>query len=124
MNLKTRNTESVSASVKDIQFYNKSSKKTSKKVSLSSSIDVLVKSGQLTQEQAKLVRSADKNNMFGTLLDAMKNNYDNGSDKNSSSDPFSTLLDAFNSSEKNKSGESPLFDSFVRLMPVQKVKKE
>lgn len=122
MNSKARNTESVSASVKDLQFYSKSSKKASKKASLSSSIDALVKSGQLTQEQAKLVRSANKNNMFGTLLDAMK--YDTGSDKNSSSDPFSTLLDAFNSNEKNKSGESPLFDSFVRLMPVQKVKNE
>jgi len=118
MNIKAKNPESVSASVKDLQFYNKSFKKTQKSASLSSSIDALVKSGQLTEDQAKLVRSANKNSMFGTLLDAMKSPYDTNSNNNSSSDPFSTLLDAFKSNDTNKSDESPLFESFVSLMPV------
>src|SRR5512140_2018003 len=94
-NKQALNAKILSASINDIPIYTGDSNRNSvlSGTRKNSVLDNLVKEGKLTQEQAALVRSADKNSMFSTLLAAMQDPTGESSTE-SAVDPGSILLNA------------------------------
>lgn len=109
----------ISAFIKDLRIYQKNARAMMADglpANVAASMDKLVKAGKLTQDQANLVKSANKSNMFGTFLDVLQKADPNNSTEETK-DPMSTLLDGLKANDDTEENNSSLLDTFMSLMP-------
>lgn len=108
---------SITSSVENLKIRDSNASFPPVERSFSSKINALVKSGQLTQEQATQVQSANQAGMFGVLLDALQSQDENGGAA-SSTDPATTLMNELKNGETQEDGDSPMFDALMSLVPT------
>lgn len=116
-------TFAIKASIENLPLYQKDQKRTLSDA-LPASVDIgvenLVKTGQLTREQANLVKSCNSSIMFGTLMDALQSSdsTDSTDYANATDDPFAELLKSYNGDGSTQKSDSTIYDTFASLMPA------